>query len=67
MANYKTEYRKIDFSKESCPPKWCPINKVTPHTEDCCHGCGSFGDEDFFKKVFCMHPDAKKEISLNTE
>jgi len=67
MANYKTEYRIIDFEVESCPPSWCPINKITPHTEDCCHGCGYSGEEGNYEKVFCMHPDANEELSQNTE
>lgn len=67
MESDKTEYRKIDFSIESCPPSWCPINKITPQTEDCCHGCGYSGEEGNYEKVFCMHPDANEVISQNTE
>ena len=64
MEPDKTQYRTIDFSIESCPPSWCPINKITPHNEDCCHGCGYFGEEEFYEKVFCEHPDANEEITL---
>ena len=53
--------RIINFSIESCPPNWCPINKINPHSEGCCHRCCYLGDERFYK-VFCKHPDLNEDM-----